>query len=148
MGSAIEQHAPKFRFRAGGHAEVMLSVFDFFLQIFVVVRVRVAFAACFADGLGNLPILGALFRSTSFKRDESELLVVVKVHLVQPQAPGDAPVMPGQGELNDPNDLQLFFLGMDGVKSDLPPARNEAIQVKDHRGGPAGSIGFSRKNGG
>lgn len=35
-------------------------------------------------GLGDLPILGALFRSDQFKRNETELLVVVTPYLVKP----------------------------------------------------------------
>jgi pilus assembly protein CpaC len=35
-------------------------------------------------GLGNLPILGALFRSNSFRRQQTELVVVVTPYLVQP----------------------------------------------------------------
>ena len=34
--------------------------------------------------LGDLPILGALFRSVGYQRDESELLVVVTAHLARP----------------------------------------------------------------
>jgi pilus assembly protein CpaC len=34
--------------------------------------------------LGNLPILGALFRSNSFKRNETELVIVVTPYLVRP----------------------------------------------------------------
>ena len=34
--------------------------------------------------LGSLPIIGALFRSTSFRRNESELVVVVTPYLVRP----------------------------------------------------------------
>ena len=37
-----------------------------------------------APFLGNLPILGALFRSTSFQRDETELVIVVTPYLVRP----------------------------------------------------------------
>ncbi|QWE17252.1 type II and III secretion system protein family protein [Polynucleobacter sp. AP-Nino-20-G2] len=37
-------------------------------------------------GLANLPVLGALFRSASFKADRSELLIVVTPHIVQPVA--------------------------------------------------------------
>ncbi len=37
-------------------------------------------------GLGDLPILGALFRSTNFKRSESELVIVVTPYLVRPVA--------------------------------------------------------------
>ncbi|AVR99425.1 outer membrane channel protein [Pseudoduganella armeniaca] len=38
--------------------------------------------------LGELPILGALFRSTDFQRDRTELLFVVTAHLVKPLPPG------------------------------------------------------------
>lgn len=34
--------------------------------------------------LGNIPIIGALFRSTEFQKGETELLIVVTPHLVQP----------------------------------------------------------------
>ena len=37
-----------------------------------------------APGLGNMPILGALFRSTSFRREETELVIVVTPYLVRP----------------------------------------------------------------
>ena len=40
--------------------------------------------------LSELPILGALFRSTDFQHDRSELLFVITAHLVQPLAPGAA----------------------------------------------------------
>jgi pilus assembly protein CpaC len=34
--------------------------------------------------LGDIPILGALFRSTSFRKNETELIVIVTPHLVKP----------------------------------------------------------------
>jgi pilus assembly protein CpaC len=37
-------------------------------------------------GLGDLPILGPLFRSTSFQRDETELVIIVTAYLVRPVA--------------------------------------------------------------
>jgi pilus assembly protein CpaC len=37
-----------------------------------------------APWLGDLPILGALFRSNSFKRDETELVIIVTPYLVKP----------------------------------------------------------------
>ncbi len=40
--------------------------------------------------LGELPILGALFRSTSFKNDRSELVFVITPHLVKPLPPNYA----------------------------------------------------------
>jgi pilus assembly protein CpaC len=35
-------------------------------------------------GLGDIPILGALFRSTSYQKNETELLIIVTAHLVKP----------------------------------------------------------------
>jgi len=35
-------------------------------------------------GLGDIPLLGALFRSTSFQRNESELIIVVTAYIVHP----------------------------------------------------------------
>jgi pilus assembly protein CpaC len=40
--------------------------------------------------LGDIPVLGALFRSTSFRNDESELVFLVTVKIVKPTAPGVA----------------------------------------------------------
>ena len=38
--------------------------------------------------LGSVPVLGALFRSTSYQQNETDLVVIVTPHLVQPAAPG------------------------------------------------------------
>jgi pilus assembly protein CpaC len=96
-------------------------------------------------GLGEIPVLGALFRSTQYRRDETELLVVVTVHLVRPVAKQDAPLLPGEDELNDPDDFELFLLGKTGRTPREKPARGEAIPVHGHRlGGPAGDIGYER----
>jgi pilus assembly protein CpaC len=95
--------------------------------------------------LGEIPLLGALFRSTEFRRDESDLLLVVTAHLVQPVGPHEAPLLPGEEELNDPDDFELFLLGRTGRKAKEPPARGEAIPVKGHHlGGPAGDLGYMR----
>jgi pilus assembly protein CpaC len=47
-------------------------------------------------GLGNLPIIGALFRSNSFKRNETELVIVVTPYLVRPVNAGQI-VLPTDG---------------------------------------------------
>lgn len=57
--------------------------------------------------LGDLPILGALFRSSSFQNDKTELLIVITPRLVKPLSPDyalptDNFTPPGRGE---------FFLG-------------------------------------
>jgi pilus assembly protein CpaC len=41
-----------------------------------------------APFLGNLPILGALFRSNSFQRNETELMIVITPYLVKPVSAG------------------------------------------------------------
>ncbi len=41
--------------------------------------------------LGDIPILGALFRSTNFQNDESEVLFLVTPRIVKPFAPGEGP---------------------------------------------------------
>lgn len=49
-------------------------------------------------GLGNLPILGAFFRSSRIARDDKELVMVVTPHLVTPQHSTTPPgVLPGAG---------------------------------------------------
>jgi pilus assembly protein CpaC len=91
---------------------------------------------------GDLPVLGALFRSINYRRDESELLVVVTARLARPMAPHEVPPMPTEEELNDPGDLELFLLGSDGrtgaAQPDSRPSRNV------HGRGPAGEVGFIR----
>jgi pilus assembly protein CpaC len=37
-------------------------------------------------GLGNVPILGALFRSDSFQHDETELVIIVTPYIVHPSS--------------------------------------------------------------
>src|SRR5882724_11197769 len=64
--------------------------------------------------LGDIPILGALFRSVSYQRDESELLVVITARLTKPVAPHELPKLPTEDEMNDPNDFELFLLGGEG----------------------------------
>ncbi len=59
-------------------------------------------------GLGNLPVLGALFRSDSFERDETELVIIVTPYLVRPIS--GAVAAPVDGYLA-PTDAQRVFLG-------------------------------------
>jgi pilus assembly protein CpaC len=70
--------------------------------------------------LGEIPIIGALFRSSAFQTDKSELLFVVTPHLVKPMAgkvrlPTDSYVEPSRLD---------FFLGgrMEGPPPELAPA--------------------------
>ncbi len=61
-----------------------------------------------APFLGDLPILGALFRSTSFRRSETELVIIVTPYLVRPVSHQLA--TPADG-YRAPDDAQNQFLG-------------------------------------
>jgi pilus assembly protein CpaC len=101
--------------------------------------------------LGDIPILGALFRSVDYQRDESELLVVITARLTRPLAPHEVPALPTDEELNDPNDFELFLLGSDGSGTrppqETPPAGAPASVASSGARtarGPTGELGFIR----
>jgi pilus assembly protein CpaC len=102
--------------------------------------------------LGDIPILGMLFRSVSYQRNETELLVVVTAHLAKPVAPHEAPHLPTENELNDPNDIQLFLFGSvggghpdDASGTMKQSARQDApVRTASKDRGPSGEIGFIR----
>lgn len=60
--------------------------------------------------LGDIPILGALFRSNSFQKNETELVIIVTPHLVKPLN------LAGQTLPTDyfvePNDFEFYLMGM------------------------------------
>lgn len=85
-------------------------------------------------GLGDLPILGALFKSDSFQRDETELLVVVTPYLVRPVAEGRIP-LPTDG-LTPPSDVERYLLDRKIKRLPLPSSANPPMQY--HRGPAAG----------
>ena len=61
-------------------------------------------------GLGDLPVLGALFRSNGWRRNETELVIVITPYLVRPvDNPGDI-VLPTDGVVT-PTDAQRVLLG-------------------------------------
>jgi pilus assembly protein CpaC len=59
--------------------------------------------------LGDIPILGTLFRSTEYARGETELVIIVTAHLVVP-VDGDELALP-HDRIRIPNELELFLLG-------------------------------------
>jgi pilus assembly protein CpaC len=84
-------------------------------------------------GLGSIPILGALFRSSSYQRQETELLVVITAHLVKPVAPHEVPPLPNDFDGIEPGAFSFFLLGSETEGSQSEPAR----------GGPSGAGGFT-----
>ncbi|MEP6867718.1 MAG: type II and III secretion system protein family protein [Novosphingobium sp.] len=70
--------------------------------------------------LGSIPILGALFRSSGFKKGETELLIVVTPHLVQPLKPGQ--VRLPTDRVLDPREGDTFLLGQSYRPTKVEPA--------------------------
>ncbi|MBA4283926.1 MAG: hypothetical protein C0434_00135 [Xanthomonadaceae bacterium] len=62
--------------------------------------------------LGDIPVLGAFFRSTSINRTEKELIMIITPHLVRPLARGtQTPALPGAGLDNyRPKFAETMFL--------------------------------------
>ena len=60
-------------------------------------------------GLMNLPILGTLFRSRDYQRQETELMIVVTPYIAKPSKPADI-ALPTDG-FADPTDPQSVLLG-------------------------------------
>jgi pilus assembly protein CpaC len=88
--------------------------------------------------LGDLPILGALFRSTSYKRSETELVIIVTPYLVRPVSGQLA--LPTTG-YRAPSDTQRVlegqsYVGQSGPRP-VPVAPGPVIS-----GGAAAAPGF------
>lgn len=78
--------------------------------------------------LGEVPILGALFRSSNFQADKTELMIVVTPRLVKPlqtdyPLPTDAFVTPDRGEF-------LIHGRMEGRNEPARPARVDYPQIE------------------
>jgi len=76
--------------------------------------------------LGDLPIIGALFRSAEYQREQSELVIIVTPHLVTPTR-GEAMALPTD-RIKPPSERDLFLRGQ--VASD----------ARKPRGGAAGEV--------
>jgi pilus assembly protein CpaC len=79
-------------------------------------------------GIGDLPVLGTLFRSTAFRRNETELVIIVTPYLVRPV---DEPVLaiPNDG-YKAPSDIERILEG-----------RLHSAQLHPGKGGPQGPQG-------
>lgn len=83
-----------------------------------------------APGLGDVPVVGSLFRSNAFQRNETELVVVITPYLVKPVNANDI-VLPTDG-YKAPTDLGRVFMGQlgggqtggDRPKPSVAPAGN------------------------
>lgn len=76
--------------------------------------------------LGDVPILGALFRSTEFARKQTELVIIITPHLVRPVT-GEALSMPTD-RMRIPTEEELFLLGTVEGTSSLGGSGSQGVQ--------------------
>jgi pilus assembly protein CpaC len=57
--------------------------------------------------LGDLPVIGPIFRTVHYSRKETEMVVLVTPHLVEPLNPADVQRLPGE-DWQFPDELSLF----------------------------------------
>jgi pilus assembly protein CpaC len=67
--------------------------------------------------LGDVPVLGALFRSAAYKKQETDLAIIVTPRIVRPTRPGDTVRTPLDNTL-PANDVDFFLMG----KPEITPA--------------------------
>jgi pilus assembly protein CpaC len=65
--------------------------------------------------LGSVPVLGTLFSSKAYQKNQTDLAIIVTPHLVRPARPGDPLRTPSEDTL-PPNDTDFFLLG----KAEVP----------------------------
>jgi pilus assembly protein CpaC len=75
--------------------------------------------------LGDIPVLGALFRSADYQRNQSELVIIVTAHLVSPTR-GEALALPTD-RLKPPSEKDLFLFGR--TSKDTSKLRGAAKEV-------------------
>lgn len=82
--------------------------------------------------LGSIPILGALFRSTSFQKGDTELMIVVTPRLVKPIRP-DQVRLPTDA-VHEPSAAEIILQGDDYQPKALPPtgAAGEGAKGTDY----------------
>ena len=88
--------------------------------------------------MGDIPILGALFRSASYQRDQSELVVIITPHLVTPVR-GEALAVPTD-RIRPPTESELFLFGRVARPAGAPTSGAAAEVAKQDFGGSYGYV--------
>ena len=89
-------------------------------------------------GLGDIPILGQLFRSSRFQKGETELVIIVTPYLVKP-APTVASLQSPTDGFVTPHDVQTIINGAT-YRQTLPAG--EKVRVAPGAQGLVGPVGF------
>ncbi len=78
--------------------------------------------------IGQIPVLGALFRSSSYIKNETDLVIIVTPRLVRPAAPGEQLATP-HDKTRPTNDPEYFLLGELEVTKDMVRAYEQGKGV-------------------
>jgi pilus assembly protein CpaC len=109
--------------------------------------------------LGSIPIIGMLFKSTNFQREETELVIIVTPRLVRP-VPAHALKVPTDRS-GPPNEADLFLLGRTdtgvhqgpgapGIPATTPPPATPPAAIPPAGGGGSAAarpVGFEKDYG-
>lgn len=86
--------------------------------------------------VGQVPILGTLFRSADYQKSESDLVIIVTPRLIKPKRPGEKLNTPLDGS-KPANDVDLFLMGRNEIRDNRDDRRREPK--------PIGHIIYTRK---
>merc|ERR1712034_44306 len=88
--------------------------------------------------LGDIPVLGALFRSAEYEREQSELVIIVTPHLVTPTR-GEVLALPTD-RVRPPTEKDLFLYGRTASDTRRPQSGGAAEVAKQDFTGSYGYV--------
>ena len=88
--------------------------------------------------IGDVPVLGALFRSADYQRNQTELVIIVTAHLVTPTV-GEALALPTD-RIKPPTEKDLFLFGRTAEGSRTPKKGAAGEVAKQDFGGSYGYV--------
>jgi len=81
--------------------------------------------------ISDVPILGSLFRSSSFERKETDLAIIVTPRLVKPARPGERLKTPFDPAL-PANEFEFFLTGQQEIPVAQPVGGQKILPVHGH----------------
>ena len=85
--------------------------------------------------IGSVPVLGALFRSSAYANNETDLVIIVTPHLVRPATPAERLATPFDQRLPS-NDVDFFVNG----QTEVPKKYSDYVTSGGNVQGPYGAI--------
>lgn len=82
--------------------------------------------------LGDIPVLGSLFRSADYQRDQSELVIIVTPHLISPTR-GEALALPTD-RVRPPSEAEFFLLGKTAARTNKVNGAAGEVAKQDFSG--------------